>query len=69
MATVNMVLAALKGVAQTAFNLQLPDADSLARIKTVKRVKGDSGNKSRALSREDVKQLIEATKAITSTER
>lgn len=62
-ATVNMVLAALKGVAQTAFNLQLLDADSLARIKMVKRVKGDSGNKGRALSREEVKQLIDATKA------
>ncbi|MDM3315962.1 site-specific integrase [Citrobacter sp. Cb220] len=62
-ATVNMVLAALKGVAQTAFNLQWLDADSLARIKMVKRVKGDSGNKGRALSREEVKQLIEATKA------
>ncbi|ECO4189684.1 tyrosine-type recombinase/integrase [Salmonella enterica subsp. enterica] len=62
-ATVNMALAALKGVAQTAFNLQRLDADSLARIKTVKRVKGDSGNKGRALSREEVKQLLEATKA------
>lgn len=62
-ATVNMVLAALKGVTQTAFNLQLLDADSLARIKTVKRVKGDSGNKGRALNREEVKRLIEATKA------
>lgn len=61
-ATVNMVLAALKGVAQTAFNLQLLDADSLARIKTVKRVKGDSGNKGRALSREEVKKLVGATK-------
>lgn len=62
-ATVNMALAALKGVTQTAFNLQLLDADSLARIKMVKRVKGDSGNKGRALSREEVKMLIEATKA------
>lgn len=62
-ATVNMALAALKGVTQTAFNLQLLDADSLARIKTVKRVKGDSSNKGRALSREEVKRLIEATKA------
>lgn len=62
-ATVNMALAALKGVALSAFNLQWLDADSLARIKTVKRVKGDSGNKGRALSREEVKKLIEATKA------
>lgn len=61
-ATVNMVLAALKGVAQTAFNLQRLDAESLARIKTVKRVKGDNGNKGRALSREEVKKLISAAK-------
>jgi hypothetical protein len=32
-ATINMVLAALKGVAQTAFNLGQMDADALARIK------------------------------------
>ncbi|EMH1844864.1 tyrosine-type recombinase/integrase [Salmonella enterica] len=59
-ATVNMVLAALKGVAQTAFNLQLLDADSLARIKTVKRVKGDSSHKGRALSQDEVRTLIAA---------
>lgn len=41
-ATVNMVLAALKGVAQTAFNLGQMDADALARIKAVKGVRGDS---------------------------
>lgn len=62
-ATVNMVLAALKGVAQTAFNLGQMDAEALARIKTVKGVRGDSEAAGRALSREEVRLLLEATKA------
>ncbi len=60
--TINMTLATLKGIAQTAFNLQLLDADSLARIRTVKRVKGDSYRKGRALSKDEVTQLIQAAK-------
>ncbi len=60
--TINMTLAALKGIAQTAFNLQLLDADSLARIRTVKRVKGDSYRKGRALSKDEIKQLVQAAK-------
>lgn len=62
-ATVNMVLAALKGVAQTAFNLGQMDANALARIKAVKGVRGDSEAAGRALSREEVRLLLEATKA------
>lgn len=60
--TINMTLAALKGIAQTAFNLQLLDADNLARIRTVKRVKGDSYRKGRALSKDEIKRLIQAAK-------
>lgn len=60
--TINMTLAALKGIAQTAFNLQLLDADNLARIRTVKRVKGDSYRKGRALSKDEIKQLVQAAK-------
>ncbi|EBP2521088.1 site-specific integrase [Salmonella enterica] len=62
-ATVNMVLAALKGVAQTAFNLGQMDADALARIKAVKGVRGGSEAAGRALSREEVRLLLDATKA------
>lgn len=62
-ATVNMVLAALKGVAQTAFNLGQMDADALARIRAVKGVRGDSEAAGRALSKEEVRLLLEATKA------
>lgn len=62
MATVNMVLAALKGVAQTAFNLGVMDADALARIRAVKGVRGESEPAGRALSKEEVRLLVEATK-------
>lgn len=62
-ATVNMVLAALKGVAQTAFNLGQMDSDALARIKAVKGVRGDSEAAGRALSREEVRLLLDTTKA------
>lgn len=63
-ATVNMVLAALKGVAQTAFNLGLMDADALARIRAVKVVRGDSEHTGRALSREEVRLLLTPQKSI-----
>ncbi|EMU7958504.1 site-specific integrase [Salmonella enterica] len=62
-ATINMVLAALKGVAQAAFNLGQMDADALARIKAVKGVRGGSEAAGRALSREEVRLLLDATKA------
>lgn len=39
--SVNMALSALRGVAQTAFNLNYMDAETLARIRSVKRVSGD----------------------------
>lgn len=62
-ATINMVLAALKGVAQAAFNLGQMDAEALARIRAVKGVRGDSEAAGRALSREEVRLLLDATKA------
>lgn len=61
-ATINMVLAALKGVAQTAFNLGQMDADALARIKAVKGMRSDSEAAGRALSKEEVRLLLNATK-------
>ncbi|EBN5762141.1 site-specific integrase [Salmonella enterica] len=39
--SVNMALSALRGVAQTAFNLNCMGAETLARIRSVKRVSGD----------------------------
>lgn len=45
--SVNMALSALRGVAQTAFNLNCMDAEMLARIRSVKRVSGDIQRKGR----------------------
>jgi integrase len=60
--SVNMALSALRGIAQMAFNLNCLEADTLARIRAVKRVNGDNQRKGRALSREDVRALIQAAK-------
>lgn len=60
--SVNMALSALRGVAQTAFNLNCLDAETLARIRSVKRVSGDIRRKGRAFSREEVRALIQASK-------
>ncbi|WP_324019903.1 tyrosine-type recombinase/integrase [Pantoea sp. JZ29] len=60
--SVNMALSALRGIAQTAFNLSCLEADTLARIRAVKRVNGDNQRKGRALSREEVRALVQAAK-------
>ncbi|WP_334018304.1 tyrosine-type recombinase/integrase [Alteromonas sp. S015] len=59
--TINMSISALKGVMQTAFNLELINADRLARIKAVKPVKGNAQKRQgRVLSAKEVKALIRA---------
>jgi len=60
--SVNMALSALRGIAQTAFNLNCLEADTLTRIRAVKRVNGDNQRKGRALSREEVRALVQAAK-------
>ncbi|MCO4311843.1 tyrosine-type recombinase/integrase [Pectobacterium versatile] len=60
--SVNMALSALRGVAQTAFNLNCLDAETLARIRSVKRVSGDIQRKGRALNKQDIRALIQAAK-------
>lgn len=60
--SVNMALSALRGVAQTAFNLNYMDAETLARIRSVKRVSGDVQRKGRALGRQEIRVLIQAAK-------
>ncbi|MEB7499246.1 site-specific integrase [Leclercia pneumoniae] len=60
--SVNMALSALRGVAQTAFNLNCMDAETLARIRSVKRVSGDVQRKGRALDRQEMRALIQAAK-------
>ncbi|EJK0230497.1 site-specific integrase [Salmonella enterica] len=60
--SVNMALSALRGVAQTAFNLNCMDAETLARIRSVKRVNGDIQRKGRALDKQEIRALIQAAK-------
>jgi len=60
--SVNMALSALRGVAQTTFNLNCMDAETLARIRSVKRVSGDIQRKGRALDRQEIRALIQAAK-------
>ncbi|MCX2193087.1 site-specific integrase [Pantoea agglomerans] len=60
--SVNMALSALRGVAQTAFNLNCMDAEALARIRSVKRVSGDIQRRGRALDRQEIRTLIQAAK-------
>lgn len=58
----NMALSALRGMAQTAFNLNCMDAETLARIRSVKRVSGDIQRKGRALDKQEIRALIQAAK-------
>lgn len=60
--SVNMALSALRGVALTAFNLNCMDAETLARIRSVKRVSGDIQRKGRALDKQEIRALIQAAK-------
>lgn len=60
--SVNMALSALRGVAQAAFNLNCMDAETLARIRSVKRVSGDIQRKGRALDKQEIRALIQAAK-------
>lgn len=60
--SVNMALSALRGVAQTAFNLNCMEAETLARIRAVKRVSGDIQRKGRALDKQEIRALIQAAK-------
>lgn len=60
--SVNMALSALRGVAQTAFNLNCMNAETLTRIRSVKRVSGDIQRKGRALEKSEIRALIQAAK-------
>lgn len=67
--SVNMALSALRGVAQTAFNLNCMDAETLARVRSVKRVYGDIQRKGRALDKQEIRALIQAAKQHPQPER
>lgn len=64
-----MALSALRGVAQTAFNLNSMNAETLARIRSVKRVNGDIQRKGRALDKQEIRALIQAAKQHPQTVR
>lgn len=60
--SVNMALSALRDVAQTAFNMNFMNAETLARIRSVKRVSGDIQRKGRALDKQEIRALVQAAK-------
>lgn len=57
-ASVNLALSGLKGLAQTAFNMYQMNAEDLGRIKAIKRVRGDGVRKRRSLNQIEVKKLL-----------
>ncbi|WP_421148533.1 tyrosine-type recombinase/integrase [Aeromonas dhakensis] len=59
-ATINMALSALKSVANTAFSLGLLDATTLTMIKTIKRVSGDPKRQGRALTKVEIRSMLNA---------
>lgn len=67
--SVNMALSALRGVALTAFNLNCMNAETLARIRSVKRISGDIQRKGRALGKSEIRALIQAAKQHPQTVR
>lgn len=56
--TANKILAAVKGVMRQAFALGMTDADTLARIVSVKSVKGVRVAKGRAITQSELKALF-----------
>lgn len=61
-ASVNLALSALRGLGEIAFNMGLMNAENVARIRAVKRVKGNARRQGRSLSRAEVKALLHAAK-------
>ena len=60
--TVNTTLAALRGIVRTTFNMGLLDADTLLRVISIKSVKGESLPAGRALSKQEVSQLLKMSR-------
>ena len=56
--TINITLAALRGVMQSAFHLRLIKADDLLHIQSVKRLPNYTKQKGRGLSQSECKRLI-----------
>lgn len=60
-ATVNKILAAIKGVSRECWRMGLMDVDTFMRIKDVGRVTGESAQAGRALSPGEIDALFRAT--------
>lgn len=58
--TTNMMLSAIKSIAQTSFNMDLMAAEQLAKIKAVERVSGTSNRKGRGLTNDEILALTTA---------
>jgi len=58
--TINLTLAALRGVINAAFNLELVNADTVMRIKSVKLVTGTTTRIGSSLSQKEVARLIKS---------
>jgi len=62
-ASVNATLAALRGVATAAWSLELLDVEDLARIKSVKPVRGTTLPAGRAVARRELRALLDVCAA------
>jgi len=56
--TINSTISALRGIIRVAFNMGLIDADTMLRVTAIKSVKGETLPAGRALSKEEVRQLL-----------
>ena len=58
-ATINLILAVMKGIAEEAWNLNLISDHDFALIKNMKSAKGSRQTRGRALAQEEIHQLFE----------
>lgn len=62
--TINMALAALRGVAKAAFNLNQMNAEDILRINAVKPVKGNAIRTGRRLSHDEIQHLLNVCRSL-----
>lgn len=68
-ATVNMTLAAVRGVCRAAFNLGLMSGDEYQRIRNVEAVRGERLPAGRALTRGEIEALLETCDSTATGKR
>lgn len=67
--SVNLALAALRGIANSAFNLNQLSAENMHRIHAIKLVKGSPLRPGRRLTQQEVQQLIKTCKSLPDKRR